>query len=215
MGLSLAPEEIAALETRTEGWITGLQLAALALQGLATQGHSTRGRTDVASFIQSFTGSHQFILDYLIEEVLQQQPAHVRHFLLQTAILDRLSGPLCDAVMGQEDGEGDGSGTGKAMLAALARDNLFVIPLDDQRQWYRYHHLFADVLQARLREEQPTQVAILHQRASAWYEQHDLRSAAICHALAAEDFAQAANLFELTWPGMHRSAFQSPCCWRG
>lgn len=205
MGLSLAPEEITALEARTEGWITGLQLAALALQGLATQ-----GRTDVAGFIKSFTGSHHFILDYLIEEVLQQQPDHVRRFLLQTAILDRLSGPLCDAVMGQEDGPGDESGTGKAMLSALARDNLFVIPLDDQRQWYRYHHLFADVLQARLREEQPTEVATLHQRASAWYEQHGQRTAAIRHALAAEDFAQAANLVELTWPGMHRSAFRSP-----
>ncbi|MEZ4863461.1 MAG: LuxR C-terminal-related transcriptional regulator [Caldilineaceae bacterium] len=205
MGLSLSPEEIAALEERTEGWITGLQLAALALQGLATQ-----GRTDVAGFIKSFTGSHHFILDYLIEEVLQQQPDHVRRFLLQTAILDRLSGPLCDAVMGQEEGTGDGSGAGKAMLAALARDNLFVVPLDDQRQWYRYHHLFADVLQARLLEEQPTQVATLHQRASRWYEQHDLRTAAIRHALAAEDFVQVANLVELTWPEIHRSMFRSP-----
>ncbi|MEZ4664889.1 MAG: tetratricopeptide repeat protein [Caldilineaceae bacterium] len=206
MGLTLAPAEIAALETRTEGWITGLQLAALALQGLAAQGLSTRGDTDVAGFIKSFTGSHHFILDYLLEEVLQQQPDHVRRFLLQTAILDRLSGPLCDAVTGQEEG----AGAGKAMLAALARDNLFVVPLDDQRQWYRYHHLFADVLQARLQEEQPTQIPILHRRASDWYEQHDMRNVAIRHALAAEDFAQAANLVELAWPGMHRSMFRSP-----
>ncbi|MEZ4711263.1 MAG: LuxR C-terminal-related transcriptional regulator [Caldilineaceae bacterium] len=201
MGLTLSAEEIAALETRTEGWITGLQLAALALQGLATQ-----GRTDVAGFIKSFTGSHHFILDYLLEEVLQQQPDHVRRFLLQTAILDRLSGPLCDAVTGQENGADDG----KAMLTTLARDNLFVVPLDDRRQWYRYHHLFADVLQARLQEEQSTQIATLHRRASDWYEQHDMRNDAIRHAFAAKDFEQAANLVELAWPGMHRSTFRSP-----
>ncbi|MCB0105003.1 MAG: tetratricopeptide repeat protein, partial [Caldilineaceae bacterium] len=134
------------------------------------------------------------------------QPDHVRRFLLQTAILERLSGPLCDAVTGQEEGAGDG----KAMLAALARDNLFVVPLDDQRQWYRYHHLFADVLQVRLLEEYPTQVAALHRRASDWYEQHDLRFAAIHHALTAEDFEQAANIVELAWPEMHRSTLRSP-----
>ncbi len=153
MGLNLSAENIAALEARTEGWVAGLQLAAISMQG----------RSDAASFIKSFTGSHRFVLDYLVEEVLQSQPEHVRNFLLQTAILDRLSSPLCNAVTGQEDGKG--------MLEALERGNLFVIPLDDQRQWYRYHHLFAEVLQAHLREAQPDRVSMLHQRASEWYEQ--------------------------------------------
>ncbi len=182
MGLNLSADNIAALETRTEGWITGLQLAALSMQE----------RSDAASFIQSFTGSHRFVLDYLVEEVLQRQPEHVRNFLLQTAILDRLSSPLCDAVTGQEDGRG--------MLEALERGNLFVIPLDDQRQWYRYHHLFAEVLQAHLREAQPDRVSTLHRRASEWYEQNGLRSDAIRHALAAEDFERAAGLIEMAWP---------------
>ncbi|MFZ0534405.1 MAG: tetratricopeptide repeat protein, partial [Anaerolineales bacterium] len=182
MGLNLSAEAITALETRTEGWIAGLQLAALSMQG----------RSDAASFIKSFTGSHHFILDYLVEEVLQRQPEYVRNFLLQTAILDRLSGSLCDAVTGQEDGSG--------MLEALERGNLFVIPLDDQRQWYRYHHLFAEVLQAHLREAQPDRVSALHRRASEWYEQNGLPSDAIRHALAAEDFEGAAGLIELAWP---------------
>jgi LuxR family maltose regulon positive regulatory protein len=181
MNLNLSMKNIAALESRTEGWIAGLQLAALSMQG----------REDIASFIQAFTGSHHFILDYLVEEVLQRQPEHVRNFLLQTAILDRLSSPLCDAVTGQEDGRG--------MLEALERGNLFVIPLDDQRQWYRYHHLFAEVLQAHLREAQPNRVSTLHRRASEWYEQNGLPSDAIRHALAAEDFEGAAGLIEQAW----------------
>src|SRR3954452_7534453 len=179
MGLRLSTDDIAALEARTEGWIAGLQLAAL----------SMHGRSDTARFIQAFTGSHRFVLDYLVEEVLQHQPDHVRWFLSQTALLDRLTGPLCDAVTGQEDGSGT--------LEALERGNLFVIPLDDTRQWYRYHHLFAEVLQARLREEHPEQVPALHRRASAWYEQNGLRSDAIRHALIAEDFGRAAGLVEL------------------
>ena len=156
MGLNLSADDIAALETRTEGWIAGLQLAALSMQG----------RADAASFIQAFTGSHRFVLDYLVEEVLQRQPEHMRSFLLQTSILDRLCGALCDAVTGQEDG--------KEMLERLERGNLFVVPLDDERQWYRYHHLFADVLQAHLMEAQPDQLPALHRRASAWYEQNGL-----------------------------------------
>ena len=184
MGLNLSAEDIAALETRTEGWIAGLQLAALSMQG----------REDIASFIQAFTGSHRFVLDYLVEEVLQRQPEHVRSFLLQTAILDRLCAPLCNAVTEREDG--------REMLDALERGNLFVIPLDDQRQWYRYHHLFADVLQAHLMEAQPDQVSSLHQRASAWYEQNGLPPDAIRHALAAEDFERAAGLIELAWSAM-------------
>ena len=179
MDLDLSVQDIALLETRTEGWIAGLQLAALSMQG----------RSDTAGFIQAFTGSHRFVLDYLVEEVLQHQPEHVRWFLSQTALLDRLTGPLCDAVTGQEDGSGT--------LEALERGNLFVIPLDDTRQWYRYHHLFAEVLQARLREEHPEQVPALHRRASAWYEQNGLRSDAIRHALIAEDFGRAAGLVEL------------------
>jgi LuxR family transcriptional regulator, maltose regulon positive regulatory protein len=130
MGLKLTAQDVAALESRTEGWIAALQLAALSMQG----------REDVAGFIAGFAGDDRYIVDYLAEEVLQRQPEHVRHFLLQTSILDRLSGPLCDAVTGQDGG--------RAMLEALERENLFLVPLDDRRRWYRYHHLFADVLQA-------------------------------------------------------------------
>ena len=190
MGLHLAAEEISALESRTEGWVAGLQLAALSMQE----------RADTSTFIQAFTGDHHFILDYLIEEVLQQQPERVRSFLLQTAILDRLSGALCDAVTGQEDSHG--------MLATLERANLFIVPLDDKRQWYRYHHLFADVLQARAIAEQPAQVPILHQRASTWYADNGLPADAIRHAFAAKDFVQAAGLIELAWPAMD-GRFQS------
>ena len=179
MGLGLSAEDIAALESRTEGWIAGLQLAAL----------SMRGREDVAGFIRAFTGSHRFVLDYLVEEVLQRQPERIRSFLLQTSILDRLSGPLCDTLTGGKDGRG--------MLEALERGNLFVFPLDDERQWYRYHHLFADVLQARLMEEQPGHAPPLHQRASGWYERNGSPTDAIRHALAAEDFERAAGLVEL------------------
>ena len=198
MGLNLSAEDIAALDKRTEGWIAGLQLAALSMQG-----HASR---DAASFIKSFTGSHHFILDYLVEEVLQSQPEPVRNFLLQTAILDRLSSPLCNAVTGQEDGRG--------MLEALERGNLFVIPLDDQRQWYRYHHLFAEVLLAHLREAQPDRVSMLHLRASEWYEQNGLRSDAIRHALAAEDFERAAGLIELAWPAAEEGSIQQ-ATWLG
>ena len=196
MSLQLSAEDIAALEARTEGWITGLQLAALALQGsLSMQGHP-----DTSRFIQSFTGSHRFVLDYLVEEVLQRQPEHIRSFLLQTSILERLSGPLCDAVTGQKDGRG--------ILETLERGNLFIVPLDDQRQWYRYHHLFTEVLLAHALEEQPGQIPLLHKRASAWYEQNNLPAEAIRHALAARDFERAAGLIEKTYPAMDAS-FQS------
>lgn len=187
MNLDLSAEDITALETHTEGWITGLQLAALALQG----------RTDTASFIQSFTGSHRFVLDYLVEEVLQRQPENVHGFLLRTAILERLSAPLCNALTGRKDG--------KTMLETLERGNLFLVPLDDQRRWYRYHHLFSEVLLAHLLEEHPDQVAALHQRASEWYEQNDLPADAIQHALAAEDWERAAALIELSRPAMDTS----------
>ncbi|MGB8981953.1 MAG: tetratricopeptide repeat protein [Anaerolineales bacterium] len=190
MGLNLSAENIAALESRTEGWITGLQLAALALQG----SHSIQGHSDTSRFIQSFTGSHRFVLDYLVEEVLQRQPEHIRSFLLQTSILERLSGPLCAAVTEQTDSSG--------LLETLERGNLFIVPLDDQRQWYRYHHLFAEVLLAHALEEQPDQIPLLHKRASAWYEQNNLPAEAIRHALAARDFERAAGLIEKAYPAM-------------
>ena len=187
MGLNLSAEDIAALETRTEGWIAGLQLAALSMQG----------HQDVPRFIQAFAGDHRYIVDYLVEEVLQRQPEPVRSFLLQTSILDRLNGPLCDAVTGQQGG--------KARLEALERGNFFVVPLDDKRHWYRYHHLFADVLHMHLMAEQPDQVPALHRRASEWYEQNGSAADAIRHALAAEDFERAADLIELAVPAMRRS----------
>ena len=187
MGLALTAPDVAALEGRTEGWIAALQLAALSLQG----------RDDVAAFIAGFAGDDRYIVDFLAEEVLQRQPGQVQQFLLQTSILDRLSGRLCDAVTGQDDG--------KARLAALERGNLFLVPLDDHRRWYRYHQLFADVLRARLLDEQPDEVPDLHRRASAWYERNDEPSEAIRHALAAGDFERAADLVELAIPAMRRT----------
>ena len=175
MGLQLAAQDVAALEGRTEGWIAALQLAALSMQG----------RADIAGFIAGFAGDDRYVVDYLFEEVLQRQPDDVQAFLLQTSILDGLTGPLCDAVTGH--------GGGKAMLEALDRGNLFLVPLDDRRQWYRYHHLFADVLRARLLDEQPGQVLDLHRRASLWYERSGDQPTAIGHALAARDFERAAG----------------------
>jgi LuxR family transcriptional regulator, maltose regulon positive regulatory protein len=187
MGLALTAQDVAALEGRTEGWIAALQLAALSMQG----------REDVAGFIAGFAGDDRYVVDYLAEEVLQRQPDRVQAFLLQTCILGRLSGPLCDEVTGQ--------GGGKAMLEALDRANLFLVPLDDRRQWYRYHQLFADVLQARLLDEQPGQVPELHRRASAWFHRSGEQSVAIGHALAAEDFHRAADLIELAIPVMSQT----------
>jgi LuxR family transcriptional regulator, maltose regulon positive regulatory protein len=186
MGLGLTAADVTALEDRTEGWVAALQLAAL----------SMRGRDDVAGFIAGFAGDDRYIVDYLVEEVLQRQSDHVRRFLLQTSILDRLSGPLCDAITGRDGG--------KAMLETLDRENLFLIPLDDRRQWYRYHHLFADVLQAHLLDEHPADVSDLHRRASAWYEQNGEPSEAIRHALVAKDFERAADLIELAVPATHQ-----------
>jgi LuxR family maltose regulon positive regulatory protein len=184
MNLDLSASDIEALDARTEGWIAGLQLAALSMQG----------RLDTANFIQAFTGSHRFVLDYLMEEVLQRQSESVRHFLLQTSILDRLCGALCDAITDRADG--------RIQLETLERGNLFVVPLDDQRQWWRYHHLFAEVLHARLIDEQPDRVSELHRRASRWYEHNDQPAEAIQHALRAKDFDRAANLIERIWLAM-------------
>src|SRR3984957_3587585 len=187
MGLALTAADVAALEGRTEGWIAALQLVALSMQG----------REDTAAFIDGFAGDDRYIVDFLAEEVLQRQPEYIQRFLLQTSILDRLSGPLCDAVTGQDGGQ--------AMLAALDRGNLFLVPLDDRRRWYRYHHLFADVLRARLLDERPGQLPDLHRRASGWFERSGERPVAIGHALAAEDFEYAADLVELAIPGTRKS----------
>jgi LuxR family maltose regulon positive regulatory protein len=178
MGLDLPVEAIATLEQRTEGWIAGLQLAALSLQG----------RADTSAFLAAFTGSHRYVLDYLSEEVLARQPEVVQQFLLHTCILERLSGPLCDAVTGQEGSQ--------AMLEALERANLFVVALDDERVWYRYHHLFAEVLRSNLQRREPGLPPVLHRRASDWYERHDLTSEAVQHALAVPDVEHAARLIE-------------------
>jgi LuxR family maltose regulon positive regulatory protein len=190
MGLDLTAADVQALEERTEGWIAGLQLAALSLRGIPERG-------DIAGFIEAFTGSNRFVIDYLADEVLARQPTQVRDFLLRTAVLDRLTGPLCDAVTGRADGT--------RTLEDLERGNLFLVPLDDHRSWYRYHHLFADVLHARLIAEQPDLLPSLHQRASDWYAAHDLVADAVRHAIAAEDFVRAAYLMEEALPELRRT----------
>lgn len=188
LGFNLAGEDISTLETRTEGWIAGLQLASLAM----------KGRKDLPEFIKSFTGSHHFVLDYLLKEVLQEQTERVRGFLLYTSILDRLSGPLCDAVLL------DPGISGQNILESIEQGNLFLIPLDNERLWYRYHHLFADMLQTYLIKDQPELLPVLHLRASQWFEKNGQRSKAICHALAAKDYQYAAKLIELAWPEADR-----------
>jgi LuxR family maltose regulon positive regulatory protein len=178
MGLNLTAVDIAALESRTEGWIAGLQLTAI----------SMKGREDLHTFIESFTGSHYFVLDYLIEDVLEQQAEQAQAFLLQTAILQRMNGSLCDALTGLDNGQ--------AMLETLERENLFIVPLDEERGWYRYHRLFADVLRQRLQQTEPDRALMLHERASTWYEQNGYSIEAIDHALEAERFQRAARLID-------------------
>jgi LuxR family maltose regulon positive regulatory protein len=195
MGLNLSDEDVAALEARTEGWIAGLQLAALSMQG----------QSDPTSFIQSFSGSHRFVLDYLLEEVLDRQPGEIQNFLLCNSILERLCGPLCEAVLGTP------LGSGQSTLESLERANLFLVPLDSERRWYRYHHLFGELLRQRLGN--PQELPEYHLRASAWYEANADLAEAIRHALAAEDFERAAGLIELTWSAMDIS-YQSPV-WLG
>jgi len=187
MGLDLTQQDVAALEARTEGWIAGLQLAALSMQE----------RDDVSGFISAFTGSNRFVIDYLIEEVLDRAPLEVREFLRQTAILERLNGSLCDAVTGQT--------TGAEMLESLERANLFVAPLDDRREWFRYHHLFAGVLKVRLQAKGLDQVAELHRRASGWYERNGFAEDAVQHAFEAADYPRAARVIESTIPGVRKS----------
>ncbi len=187
MGLNLSAEDIAALETRTEGWIAGLQLAAISLQG----------HKDTTGFVQSFTGSHHFVMDYLVEEVLQQQSESVQTFLLHTSILDRLCGPLCDTVLL------DPATSGQETLEYLERANLFIVPLDSERHWYRYHHLFAELLRQRLHQslasstgDAESRMSTLHLRASQWYEDNNLELEAFHHAAAAHDIERAERLIE-------------------
>ncbi|HET7087134.1 MAG TPA: LuxR C-terminal-related transcriptional regulator [Anaerolineae bacterium] len=178
MGLELSAQDIAALDAHTEGWIAALQLAVLSMQGLS----------DTAGFIATFTGSHRHIMDYLVEEVVSRQPPDVQSFLLRTAVLDRLCGSLCDAVTGRDDGP--------AILDQLERANLFLVRLDEGQHWYRYHHLFADALRARLHQTQPSVVGELHRRAAEWHERNGSVETAIGHALAGQDFETAARLIE-------------------
>jgi LuxR family maltose regulon positive regulatory protein len=182
MNLRLAPAQIALLEERTEGWIAGLQLAALSL----------RGRDDPAAFLDRFAGNHRYIADYLAGEVIDQQPERLRACLLRTSILDQLCSPLCNAVMG----ETTSAGSGATLLADLERANLFLIPLDDERRWYRYHALFATALRQRLRQTAPNELPVLHQRASAWFEHEGMTEPAVRHALAAGETERAAALVE-------------------
>ncbi|MCA9983036.1 MAG: hypothetical protein KDE59_02035 [Anaerolineales bacterium] len=178
MGLNLTAAQIAKLRDKTEGWVSGLQLAALSL----------RGREDIDDFVDSFAGSNRFILDYLIEEVFLQQTEEVRRFLMQTAVLEQLTAPLCDAVIQQ-------AGSSQTMLERLEQANLFIVPLDESRQWFRYHHLFADLLRQRLRTEK-LDTALFHQRAADWYNEQGLFHGAINHFLAAAAWDQAATLIE-------------------
>jgi LuxR family transcriptional regulator, maltose regulon positive regulatory protein len=192
MGLGLSDGDVTALTARTEGWVAGLQMAALSLQG----------KDDVSRFVAAFTGSNRYILDYLLEEVLHRESERVQAFLLQTSILERLCGPLCEAVIGDwrpeiDSAESPISGLqSQTTLEYLESSNLFILPLDSERRWYRYHRLFADLLRRRLQQAHPDLVPVLHRRASAWFEQNDLTAEAIDHALAAEDFERAADLLE-------------------
>jgi LuxR family maltose regulon positive regulatory protein len=178
MGLALSTEQVDALEKRTEGWVAGMQLA-----GLSMQTHE-----DKTAFIEAFTGSHHYIVDYLLEEVLNHQPDPVREFLLRTSILERMTGTLCDALTGRSDGQD--------MLEGLEQSNLFIVSLDEQRQWYRYHHLLADVLQSRLQQFHSELLPELHQRASQWFETNGFLEHAIHHAVSGSDLEKAAELIE-------------------
>ncbi len=196
MGLNLSTEDIAELETRTEGWIVGLQLAALALQGtISLQGHA-----DASHFIKSFTGGHHFVLDYLVEEVLKLQPESVQAFLLRTSILERLCAPLCDKLLESSESRIESPRgilhSSAFILDQLKRSNLFLIPLDNESRWYRYHHLFRDLLRSRLATFHPDLVTGLHIQASAWYASQDYLEDAILHALAAGDYTRVADLLE-------------------
>lgn len=222
IGLKLTSADIATLETHTEGWIAGLQLVALAVQGTVP----IRGQDDesVKQLVAGFSGRHHFVLDYLTDEVLQQQPPDIQSFLLQTSILDRLSGPLCDAVVEIEAWrlETDNytqspvsSLSSRNILEHLESSNLFVIPLDDERRWYRYHRLFAELLQSRLPDKHPALVPELHRRAAMWHEEHGSASEAVRHALETQDAAWVASVIEraiqktTTWSRLDGATFLS------
>jgi len=181
MSLALTPRDIQILDTRTEGWIAGIQMAALSIQG----------RSDIHSFIEAFGGSNRYVMDYLIEEVLQKQTVEIRSFLLQTCILDRMTAALCDAVTDSQ--------ASIKLLRELEAANLFIVPLDDNRQWYRYHHLFADLLRNQLTDSQPDLLPILHSRASVWFEQQGMYSQAITHSMNANDVDRTARLIDQTF----------------
>ena len=196
MDLRLSSDDVAALAAHTEGWVAGLQMAALSLQG----------KDDVSRFVAAFTGSNRYILDYLLEEVLRREPKHVQEFLLQTSILERLCAPLCSVVVGVSESANQRQGEAspirsladsQSTLEYLEHANLFIVPLDDRREWYRYHRLFADLLRQRLHQMYPDRVVALHRRASVWHEESGLMAEAIDHALAAEDIERAADLIEV------------------
>ncbi len=193
MGLRLEPALVAALEARTEGWAAGLQLAALSAR---THAGTSDGSGDVAGFVDAFSGSHRFVLDYLVEEVLDRQPDEIRAFLLDTSVLDQLTGGLCDALTGRSDGQ--------SMLETLERENVFVVALDDERRWYRYHHLFADALGARLAARHTDRVGELHAAASRWLAENGLLADAIRHAIASGDHEHTADLVELSEADLRR-----------
>lgn len=229
MKLELSPENVVALDTRIEGWVAGLQMVALSMQG-----------RDPSSFIQAFSGSHRFILDYLLEEVLEGQPPEIQEFLLKTSILDRLTAPLCEAVLeigrqktevrskksdeGSRAQEGDvrspasdlrlPTSACQTLLERLESSNMFVVPLDDERRWYRYHHLFADLLRVRLSQAQPEQTSELHRRASDWYEGSGLIADAVRHALGQVTMSgRPAWLRATPWPLWTTAS--CPLCWNG
>ncbi len=187
MGLSLSSEQVALMEERTEGWIAGLQLAALSMQG----------REDVDEFVAAFTGSHHFVLDYLLEEVLNLQSEKTRDFLMKTSILERMNGSLCDALTG--------GNTGQSTLEMLAHTNLFLIPLDDERRWFRYHHLFADLLRNRLWADHPEMVRILHQHAATWFDNHQMMTEAIEHALETQNYELVRGMMRKYFPDWWRT----------
>jgi LuxR family maltose regulon positive regulatory protein len=201
MELQLDPALVAALEARTEGWAAGLQLAALSAR---THAGAADGSGDVAGFVEAFSGSHRFVLDYLVEEVLDRQPDQVRAFLLDSSVLDQLAGGLCDALTGRSDGQ--------SMLEALERENLFVVPLDDERRWYRYHHLFADALRARLAARHADRVAELHAAASRWLAENGLLGDAVRHAIASGDHEHTADLVELALADLRRRRQDRTIC---
>ncbi|MCC6383355.1 MAG: helix-turn-helix transcriptional regulator, partial [Dehalococcoidia bacterium] len=185
MGVQLTADAVAALDTRTEGWVAGLRLAAIVLQSATPTAHAER----FAALFANFRGDDRHVFDYLTEEVFDRLATERQEFLVQTALLQRLCGALCDAVTGKQDSQ--------ALLEELARENLFLLPLDNQRQWYRYHPLFADFLRHRLQRLDPARLCALQRRAAGWYAAHGFAEAAIDHALAAHDYDQAAHLIEL------------------